>query len=273
MNAATQQMAEMLKASGIDVSKYQSLMTADKIAGEGFEIGSYSDGTNFAGRSRFYGKVMDDGYIFNPYIHRRWLPSQYLSMRRWNNLNDLYFPTSRILDLLKTEVDKMCLLAKIDKVAFNERSHFFSVQRCKEVVYKLLCKIEEDFEKAKERTRGVRYIYINNGYVAEFELIRYMKQMKEDLSRIENENVNYHIIQGILNREYMIGCYFPRFMCKMDEFYDAYLSSGAFYTLKHLIMFENKTFDGLDTKSSLQKLLNDYINCDWHFLDKLVEEI
>ena len=38
MNAATQQMAEMLKANGIDVSKYQSLMTADKIAGEGFEI-------------------------------------------------------------------------------------------------------------------------------------------------------------------------------------------------------------------------------------------
>ena len=96
----------------------------------------------FGESSRFFGRIMNDGNIFNPYIHRRFLPSQFiryfrrftqnLTCRRFKYTGTYYVRFSEILSFYKTEAEKIALLEKTDYIAYLQRSACVSLTDLKE---------------------------------------------------------------------------------------------------------------------------------------------
>ena len=84
---------DTLRHAGIDTNRYLSLHIDKAVIPDGAEVvvqirdaatgklrpvqlADVWDGC-FAKNSKFYGQVMKDGHIFNPYMHRRFLPAQF----------------------------------------------------------------------------------------------------------------------------------------------------------------------------------------------------
>lgn len=96
----------------------------------------------FGESSRFFGRIMNDGNIFNPYIHRRFLPSQFiryfrrftqnLTCRRFKYTGVYYIRFSEMLSFYKTEAEKITLLEKTDYIAYLQRSACVSLTDLKE---------------------------------------------------------------------------------------------------------------------------------------------
>lgn len=118
-------------------------------------IGMMQDFDNkaWAEKSRFYNTVMRDGNIFNPYIHRRWVPAQFnriineIGIRRKGYRNDFqpltcsdinyYFSNKKEIehcfDILYKEVELLSYLKRKDKIAFEERSAIYTLESCKNI--------------------------------------------------------------------------------------------------------------------------------------------
>lgn len=87
----------------------------------------------FGKNSQFFNKVMEDGEVFNPYIHRRWLPSQYaLLTDGYSTKNGImnqykkYYNYSYCITFAKSEVHKLYTLSVYARSAYEERVQFFT---------------------------------------------------------------------------------------------------------------------------------------------------
>ena len=94
----------------------------------------------FAPNSKFHGQIMEDGYVFNPYIHRRWLPARYKSMQKTceifdKSMKDLIVTYDRkySIEVTLDELRKLEYLRKTSKEAFDERKQFFTANVIKRV--------------------------------------------------------------------------------------------------------------------------------------------
>lgn len=269
---------EVLKeALGDSGSKYTSLCTN----------GRYEQKI-FAPRSHFHGEIMNDGYIFNPYIHRRWLPSQYelLSLRNayfketfketfLRNADAQYIST-----IVVNEVNKMIVLSKYDRGAYAERRHFFTVDVCKEVLSQFLRKAGESLVENNMAQTGYRFssskISIHNGIVTLIEeedleksqlidtytistvykITPLMQAIDNVLDKIEHAR-SYYTIQKALNE-----VRYERFDFKKlniddvpEVFYESFFSAGAFYSLKNQILFTEKKIDGKTGKEAYEHII------------------
>ena len=87
----------------------------------------------FGKNSQFYKQEMADGHIFNPYIHRRWLPAQFRRNIREAGYNGIHDYVKRcynwnyVVRFLKQECWKLAMLQRRDPDAFRERSAFFTL--------------------------------------------------------------------------------------------------------------------------------------------------
>lgn len=245
-----EQMIQLLKDNGIDVSKYPSLTKQWNQSHENYKIGGENDGRGLAVNSKFYNEIMKDGYVFNPYIHRRWLPTQYLRTRGMA----LYFFPVRILELLSNEVDSLVKMSKYDSIGFYERSKFFTIDFCKEITNEFLEKVKCNI--------GSWYFRFFDEY-----------KIEKCINSLQNTQ-SYTEVQKILT--YLLSCSigFNYVTIVADPFIEVYRKAGAYYTLKHLIMFTNKKFpEDADSKTSLNKLSNNYINCSWKQLDSMIDTL
>ena len=77
----------------------------------------------FGKNSQFYRQEMSDGHIFNPYIHRRWLPAQFRRNIREAGYNGIYDYVKRcynwnyVVRFLKQECWKLAMLQRRDHLA------------------------------------------------------------------------------------------------------------------------------------------------------------
>lgn len=235
----------------------------DKVDSLTIEFGS-GEGTTrnneyFAKNSKFYGQLMADGNIFNPYIHRRFLPSRFLQMtyssRGYNNCLDDYGYNYAIRTIVK-EVKKLALLERIDKTAFDERSKFFTINAVKKIIQRY----SDDYAKYASQKKEKDYY-----------------QKESDLLISANKCVQNARTYGELANA--LNVYLPKISYKVGksaEFNKTYKAAGAFYTIKHLIMFENCKFNGLGQKESLA-VLNQYTDETEQYklsaiLDRLIKE-
>lgn len=119
-----------LEKAGVDTKKYPSLAMQNIL---GYQ------GKAFAENSYLYRKIMKDGHVFNPYIHRRWLPYQFMNSVYW--VRQYYAETigyAKILereltignnvgnwkymyDKFGKELNALYTLSKRDKKAYKER--------------------------------------------------------------------------------------------------------------------------------------------------------
>mgnify|MGYP004502925557 CR=1 FL=1 len=89
-------------------------------------------------KSKYYG-LQIDGYVWDPYIDARWLPSQYIGwMKRYseNTMKAIRaeVPYMKSVRFTAETVRKMVLLYKRDKEAFGIEVHFFGLSVCKEIL-------------------------------------------------------------------------------------------------------------------------------------------
>lgn len=223
----------------------------------------------FAEKSKFFKQVMDDGYVFNPYIHRRWLPVQYNQLVE--NTGSLTIPEKIAawynygysIKFVLEEVDKMCTLSKYDRAAFDERKNFFTIETVKSILLNYIVKFESFLPRDKT---GVPYFWTNlwNCYInldvdqiTEFyegtdwfgmktikaRNVYNVSQFRDRIDLVKksiSEAVSYYEIQKAINM-------FPqlrlrvRMRCKLDtQFIEGFWKAGAYYSIKHKIMFEKK---------------------------------
>ena len=245
-----EQMIELLRANGIDVSKYPSLTKQWNQSYENYKIGGENDGRGIAVNSRFYNEVMKDGYVFNPYIHRRWLPSQYLRTRR----SGIYFASAKVLELLSNEVNSIVKMSKYDSVGFYERSKFFTIDICKEITREFLEIVKHNINRWYFR------------FFSEDKIDKFLYSLQNTLSYNEVQNILGYLLLATHGFNY-VGT-------TPSSFIKTYRKAGAYYTLKHLIMFTNKKFpEDADSRASLDKLSNNYINYSWERLDEMIDTL
>ena len=82
-----------LEKAGVDTKKYPSLAMQNIL---GYQ------GKAFAENSYLYRKIMKDGHVFNPYIHRRWLPYQFMNSVYW--VRQYYAETIGYAKILEREL-------------------------------------------------------------------------------------------------------------------------------------------------------------------------
>lgn len=239
----------------------------------------------FAPNSKFHGQIMEDGYVFNPYIHRRWLPARYKSMQKTceifnKSMKDLIVTYDRSYSIRVTldELRKLEYLRKTSKEAFDERKQFFTVKTIKRI---LIQELNNLVAYASTPTKGhpyvngeeLSYLIYNVGIVPaemvttlvknwdgsyqekeSIEPVPFLNKVKKRIALLEEADIYYEIskaIKGIpVPNNIVYSNFYTRrvegLYCKPDnEFIEAYHLSGAYYTLKNDIMFEGKEVNGL----------------------------
>lgn len=266
------------EALGENGSKYTSLCTNDR----------YEQKT-FAPRSQFHGKIMNDGYVFNPYIHRRWLPAQYELLSAKNVCSNETFKETFLRNanaqyisaVVVNEINKMVVLSEHDRTAYAERKHFFTVDVCKEIFIQFLCKAREslirsDIAQTVYRYNGSR-TFTYNGISTHIEtedfgtfqvlsstgmcitmhkITPLMQAIDNAINKIEHA-CSYYTIQKALNEVRYARFNFKKL--NIDDvpevFYESFFSAGAFYSLKNQILFTEKKIDGKTGREAYEHII------------------
>lgn len=255
---------ELAEKLGEKSKEYYSLNNTDKIE------------VDFAQKSGFHGQIMGDGYIFNPYIHRRWLPAQYSRItaqtKRYHipveTYVEKYYSMQHLLDIVKKEIGKLELLRRSDTKAFEERKMFFTVDVVKKVMDAYLRKMLEHvtndmlhytYSDFFHTGYGSSFLCIPSSMVTKVEKIekdfdgslrikteyrptKFINALLESISNIEKADTYYEIQKEIKkyaeNFETFTDVKLP------SEFFRAFHLAGAYYTLKNEIMFNSKEVNG-----------------------------
>ena len=264
----------------------------------------------WAKNSKFYGKVMSDGHVFNPYLDRRFLPAQYLGMIKdewnhsaWTAINRRYGYMYSIEWLLK-EVDKLAFLAKVDPVAFEERKQFLLPSDIYYIASDYVEKLEteinsrlalQEYKVAKKgkvylKFHGYKEIYAGNQIeiikdhkiVTEVEksdelmfLVLKFKEMVKQLKEVcalWRAFKNKDTYKKI--NQILQGIRFielPYNTKKSNVFLDRFMAQGAFYTLRNLILFEDYRLKGRGNREA-EELLRASICLEGYKLHAMLKE-
>lgn len=245
-------------------------------SGEYYSLNNFeSMETDFAKKSRFHGQIMDDGFIFNPYIHRRWLPVQYTRLLSWGKgiIEDTIksrYSYKYSINYTIQELEKLELLRVADREAFYERRRFFTVDVMKDIfiqnlkyileyasssrnwsynnymkkfyIYGLAWIDEEEIERTTTLEQNLR-----GGYYERDTIIPsgFLKKLQKRIDMLENADTYYEIKKAIKDLPTEIQTYEDLHHVMSESFVKAFHLAGAYYTLKHRIMFEHKEINGV----------------------------
>lgn len=212
----------------------------------------------WAKNSRFYKSVMQDGNIFNPYIHRRWLPAQFHSILRSLTFWDKsvseervkgYFSDWGITTFIKNTTKEINLLAFLeyrDRIAFRERSLIYSLEVCKTILVnygQAICdkisRLSPDLFIARKQRRSYSVSEILNYCTVMIENIETQNTYKE-----LDEYLTNHTLYGLKFEEiykYAFAgtvMYDLRYTSKFDKAMETFMLAGAYYSLKSYYMFD-----------------------------------
>ena len=276
-------MGKALDQSGVDIQKYLSLLIkkgsipkdaelrvqyVDKATGKVVPV-NLNDDMNalFGKKSRFYGKVMADGHIFNPYIHRRFIAAQFrefMSVRSLHSsVQSVYsraqgnsrFEWGYAMKQLLSECSKLALLEKKDPIAFNERSRFFTLDAVQNVIDDYVTLVHKSIDEYQKRSSAYRGAYYISGFgYVDAKHIRPLKYRFECLRNDVQACRSYEELNKLFSKfefpEDLISYVRPVPVSFMRPF----LNAGAYYTMKHAFMFEGKCLAGMDQQRSLERL-------------------
>ena len=218
----------------------------------------------FAINSKYYGETLTSGEIFNPYLNRRFISSQFIRLMKQYDGNvtkaiKKTYDYKYMINHFKNEVNKLALLERIDKIAFDERKNFLPLGTARNIFTDYCSQLRNALANSKENKNRYRFGVIVGGYIPGYrfdkgtyeEVIenhRVVKKLnksaeyKELLNRIKHFESDvkgartYQELANILNG-------FKFIPVKNGELtwimVDRFMAAGSFYTLKNLINFED----------------------------------
>lgn len=272
-NHNRQNMNNALQQAGVNTNSYLSLridkrnlpdnaelvvMVRDSRTGQMIDVDLNAPNSPLGCKSRYYGQVMKDGHIFNPYIHRRFIAAQFRELVRTYGEYHLMDGVSKRFDwkyaigLIQKECHTLALLEHHDRVGYDERSMFFT--------RKTICDILADYAQAVKQHADANAaracsakIYIPGAGYVERSNLRPFKHRFDALVTKARECRSYAELDELLKSFDFVELSRDRILPR--SFVNAYIAAGVYYTLKHAIMFEGKRLNGLSQRESLNYLL------------------
>lgn len=282
-------LAKMVAAqlSGQNVQTQTVVQNAPKVNVSQLNDTEVTDRNHWAENSQFYGKEIC-GYAYNPYMIRRFLPSQFNQLINKYNGNvhraiTVEYPYMYSVKYTLEEVRKLAMLQKRDKIAFDERRYVFTINQCKKIfveyINDVITHLNEEAETfarynkvGKKYSLGVKgFGWINAGVVVEKierhqvvkciemtdefkNVFNYLNDLKEKVSRCWT----YKELYRIMSAKELIKV--PAEYKKSRDFMDCFIKAGSYYTLKQQLMFnENLYFKGYNGRGAVI-MLRDYLN-------------
>lgn len=273
-----------LEMTGMDLNQYLALhinkrdlpkgsevviMIRDEASGEllPLSLDNIDDIGAVARNSRFYGQTMADGHVFNPLIHRRFIAAQFQRLIRQYGYHGISegIRCSRTwdyaVDVLRKEVHRLAVLNRIDKAGFDERSRFFTLGDCTRIVYDYVCAVNSFVTEQKERSRSDDFFFLPHHGLMNKEHVRPMLYRFNKLLLAAKACDTYAELDDVLSGFDWLKL--PGDMSIPFSFTKPYLESGAYYTLKHHMMFEGLTMyrqSQHDSLRSLRDYRRDYLD-------------
>lgn len=245
---------DLLKENGVNISKYFSFfldrsqlppgavieINVKDANGKSVYSETESGKLELAKTSQFFNKIMMDGTIFNPYIHRRWIAAQFLQMMK-TDLNvdkQIKQKYSYMYSLEYTMKELNRIVYCMDDEAFRERRMFFKSNTIKHI---FLNYIKDALEYVSNHHPGTRVKWRKKHRFYRYDqLIPIFTTAKAELARTylgSNDRRDFETIKSIMKDVPLID--FFENSKKMDAvFFDAFKKSGAFYTFQQLVLFE-----------------------------------
>ena len=249
------------------------------------------DRNHWAENSQFYGKEIC-GYAYNPYMIRRFLPSQFNQLINKYNGNvhrgiTVEYPYMYSVKYTLEEVRKLAMLQKRDKIAFDERKYVFTLKQCKKIFTDYINAVIEHLNKeanefviynkvGKEYGCGIKgFGWVKAGVVAEkiehHKVVKYLEKSDEFKRVFDNLNDLKEKIEWSWSYKDLYETMptaknlikIPTEHKKSADFMDCFIKAGSYYTLKQQLMFDNNiSFKG-DYGREAVKRLRYYLERDY----------
>lgn len=243
------------------------VMVRDEATGEirPITINDEQDAYAFAQNSRFFGQTMQDGHIFNPYIHRRFIAVQFERLIRqygYSNVKRSFSETrgwDYAIDVLLKEVHVLATLQRKDTAAFNERSRFFTMSACLKIIYDYAYAVRQHIDKHHKDAGQYPSFYLPKYGMMKKQNARPMMHRFWKLVETAKDCKTYAQLEALLEGfdwlKLPTGHHLP------DSFVTPYLEAGAYFTLKHHMMFKGLTMGRESQHESLRKLREYRFDC------------
>ena len=248
-----------------------------------------TDKNHWAENSQLYGKEIC-GYAYNPYMIRRFLPSQFNQLITKYNGNvhrgiTVEYPYMYSIKYTLEEVRKLAMLEKRDKIAFDERKLLFPLNKCKQIFSEYIDTVISNITKeadvfalrnkvGKTYSFGVKgFGWIKAGVVAEkienHKVVKYLEITDDfkkvfdylnDLKTRVNRRWNYSYADLYKDMSARPLIKVPETHKKSSVFMDCFIKAGSYYTLKQQLMFDNNVYFKGNNGRNAVNLLRNYLN-------------
>ena len=242
--------------------------------------------------------IIEDGYVKNSKLHRRWITAQtfrmldYVSWRDsrrkgWEACMKDRYAYGYQFEQMADELHTLAKLQKEDPEYFAERTMFFNgkvvVDLLCDYLYRLEKYVKKQMRENPRKYRGEEYVKLaryGNVLIKDLEREVYGK-IKAGITYVKwaVEENNYALIEKRFN-EFMNKYYnkLPYETTKCAQWKDAFKGSGSFYSLQNLIRWHNVILRGCTNKYDSEAMLNsllygEYKNDVWKFHQLLVDTI
>ena len=279
---------EKLNGAGVEVGKYftfdvpEGLEPGTKIHLVIDESGVVKFETD-AENDPILDQIIEDGYVRNTKLHRRFVMAQMFHMLNYVSYNDEYKGYNDCLKRMygydytfKMMLEEVRVLSKLeakDKETFEERAHFFDRATIAAVLEDYLDELEKYVDKLPvKKCKGVPYKRVKqtNIFVADLQKKLYMPIMScvVQIRCAQDYKKIYNVLSNFMRNMVKL----PYNTRKSPAWIDAYKGEGAFYTLKNLVMFHdcgivtepyNVVVRGTDAVAYLNKKNDEYKGEGW----------
>jgi hypothetical protein len=225
--------------------------------------------------------IIEDGYVRNTKLHRRFVMAQMFHMLNYKSYDGRREGYNEALKMrgLKYSFDMMLeeirVLGKLevrDTETFVERSHFFTKDVIAKTMEDYIVELKNYINTLPNKNcKGVPYKRIKGRdvFVADLHKKVYAT-FERDINRLKSAT-NYREMYGIVQSFMHDMIHLPYNTPKSKAWIDAYKGEGAFYTLKNLVMFHGcgikvDKFDvryGMSAVAFLNEKLNEYQGEGW----------
>lgn len=212
-----------------------------------------------------YREIIASGHIPSPQLFRRWVMSQMFHIFA----NEIRNPRRTFDEQLKYKgyeyswkmvVEEMRVQAKLFKVdadSFVERNHWFYKDVCFSMAVHYIDTVERLLATRKVRKcKGKPYKTLSgvNMFVEDIEkhFLPTLRKSAQAIHDAENPSDVYKALVKFNSKRLKLWWSTP--LC--DRFVDAYKGSGAYFTMKNLVLFHGCTFCTLTKEQSIEHLNN-----------------
>lgn len=254
---------EALKQAGFNMNHFSIDLTLPKgtdakllINGKEIPLEKYMEQKieNGENLSEVENLILQSGYVTNTKIHRRWITAQTFRMLNWVSYDGkekgwdaylrLYRDWSYCFKQTIEEIRVISILEKQDAESFEERSYFFSkdvvIALCTDYIQRLTDYIENCRKIKKHYYKGEEYVKTRRW--GDVLLTNFYGKIASMYSQLNNVKLAENFCSLYLELKKFFEKYFNALpygtpLCR--EWKDAYKGSGAYFTLKNLVMFHD----------------------------------